>query len=104
MPHAVTGQIFGREQAAAFLDILDQLLRDGAAVEVVGIGCNRPQRCGEFRLLEGLARPIEFAVALKDALRFGKLRQGLVLQDLRLFIGEHVALAGQPDCGRHYLT
>ncbi len=80
LDHGVLRQILEREQRAALLQIVDQLLRHLAVIEIVGIGGDAFERLRQLGLLEDFARFVELAVALKDALRIGKLRQVVVAQ------------------------
>ncbi len=40
LDHVVLGKVVEREQSAAFLEFVDQLMRQLSAVEIVGIGGN----------------------------------------------------------------
>ena len=52
LDHVYLRQVVEREQRAAFLQIVDQLARHFAVVEVVGIGGDALQRARQFGLLE----------------------------------------------------
>ena len=74
-----------------------------AFVEVVGVGGDAGQSDGKLRLFERLARLVEVAVALEDAVRLGKLREQLGVEDDVFFCRHHEALAREPDGWSHHL-
>ena len=99
----VLRKIVGGDQAAALLDGRGQLARHRAMVEVVRIFGDALKRLGQLRLLEDVALPVVIAIALKDAMRFGKLRQVGIVERFRFLVVEDVAIARQSDRRLHHL-
>jgi len=101
--HFVSGQVFGGDQASAFVDGRGQLAGHGAVIELIGILGDAFQGAGEFGLLEQFARLVVVSVAQKNAFGFGKLGEVLIVfQILRVLVGEGKAIAGELDGGSHY--
>ncbi len=72
-------------------------------VEVVRIFGDTLQRFRQLRLLENVALLVILAVALKDAMRLGKLRQVVIVERSRRVVVEDVAVTRQPDRRLHHL-
>src|ERR1039457_4586681 len=72
-------------------------------VEVVRIFGDALQSLRQLWLLEDVARLVEVAVALKDSMRFGKLRQVGIVERSRGFVIEDVAITRQSYRGLHHL-
>src|SRR6185312_6783964 len=70
-------------------------------VEVAWSSRDSRQGAGQLWLAKHLTLLIEIAAALKDALRFRKLRQLLIVHRLRFFVGQPHSVASQPDRGLH---
>ena len=101
LDHVVLGEVFEGEQRAAFLEVVDQLVRHFAVVEVVGIGGDALEGAREFRLLEGFAFLVKMAVALEDALGVREFGQVGVGEFFGFFGGEDEAVGRQFDGGSH---
>ncbi len=72
-------------------------------IKVIGIVGNALQSSGQLRLLKHIARLVVVAVALKDAMRLGKLRQLGIAKGASFIVVEHKTIARQLDSRLHHL-
>ena len=93
----VAGQVFEGEQGAALFEVVDQLTRHLAVVEIIRIGGNPFQGAGQLGLLEGFALLVEAAVALEDAFGVGEAGKVGVGEFVGLFGGELKAIGSELD-------
>ena len=91
-------QVVRCNEAAAFLNELDELVRHLARVEVVGCGGNALESAGQLGLLEDIILMPAFAVVLKDPPGVGKLRQlGVLCHPDRITPTQSIAVTRQTD-------
>ncbi len=102
LDHGVLCEVVEREERAAFFEIVDELMRHLAVIEVVGVGGDPLERVRQFRLLECFAFAIVGAVALKQSARLWEARQIGVGEFVCLFGGESEAVAREFDGRGHH--